>query len=57
MEGVKFVTDEKGKKVAIQIDLSFKKKSGKDYIEFLENIEDIIDIEQSRDEVAEPWNK
>lgn len=55
MEGVKFITDETGKKVAIQIDLTFTKKSGKDYVEFLENIEDIIDIEQSRNEVAEPW--
>ena len=55
MDGVHFVTDEKGKRIALQIDLRMRNKKGKEYVEFLENLEDIIDIELSKNEVAEPW--
>ncbi|MBT3422399.1 MAG: hypothetical protein HOD63_12925 [Bacteroidetes bacterium] len=55
MKGVNFVTDEKGKRIALQIDLSYRKLSGREYVDFLENLEDVIDIELRRNEAAEPW--
>jgi len=57
MDGVSFVTDNKGKRIALLIDLSVRNKTGKDYIEFMENLEDIIDIELSVNEDAEPWKE
>ncbi|MCD6355414.1 MAG: hypothetical protein J7L95_07680 [Prolixibacteraceae bacterium] len=41
MEGIKYLTDEKGKRVAIQIDLSKHKKFVEEYLEFVEDRKDI----------------
>jgi len=43
MEGIKYLTDENGKRVAIQIDLYKHKKFIHEYLEFIEDKNDILD--------------
>ncbi|MCF6357180.1 MAG: hypothetical protein L3J54_05175 [Draconibacterium sp.] len=42
MDGIKYLTDEKGKRIAIQIDLYKHKKFIYEYIEFIEDRNDIM---------------
>lgn len=50
MEGIKFVTDAKGKKVAVQLDL-------KRYGELWEDIQDGLVAESRRHEKSIPWEE
>jgi hypothetical protein len=51
MEGIKYITDEKGKRVAVQIEL---KKHKRFIQEFLEYIEDRADVLKTRNEETVP---
>jgi hypothetical protein len=54
MEGVKYLTDEKGKRVAVQIEL----KKHKTFIqEYLDYIEDRTDVVKTRDEETVPFDE
>ncbi|MBC7925800.1 MAG: hypothetical protein H7039_09095 [Bryobacteraceae bacterium] len=48
MEGIKFVTDAKGNKVAVQLDL-------KEHGDLWEDIQDGLVAEARRDEKSIPW--
>ena len=51
MTGINFVTNDKGEKTALLIDLAQLKHEGKsetDVIEFMEDLEDILAIELSK---------
>jgi hypothetical protein len=48
MEGIKFVTDARGKKVAVQLDL-------KKYGQLWEDIQDGLVAESRRNEKSIPW--
>lgn len=45
MEGIKYLTDEKGKRVAIQIDLHKHKRFINEYLEFIEDKNDILNTQ------------
>jgi len=60
MKGVHIINDETKDKRYVQIELdAFRKarKNGKSVIAFLENLEDIIDVELSRGEKGKPWKE
>ncbi len=42
MEGINYLTDEKGKKIAIQIDLKKHKEFIQEYLEFIDDKKDIL---------------
>ena len=44
MEGIKYITDERGKKVAVQIDLEKHKQFIQEYLEFIEDRNDIQNV-------------
>jgi hypothetical protein len=47
MEGIKYLTDEKGKRVAVQIELKKHKRFIQEYLDY---IEDRTDVVKTRDE-------
>jgi hypothetical protein len=61
MNGINFVTNENGIRTAILIDLDMlreKQIEGRmvsDYLDMLEDIEDMIDVELSRTEESDDW--
>ncbi len=58
MKGITIITDETHDKRYVQIELSALKrvrKKGKDVLSFLEDLEDIIDVELSKGEKGEDW--
>jgi len=60
METIKYITDSKGKHSGLLIDLelvkrTFKKK--KDLIELMEDIEDIVAVELSKEEKSIPYEE
>lgn len=61
MKGINIVTNDKGEHTGLLIDLAALRKSKKtgynvrQYIESMEDIEDIIDIEQSTNEPLYEW--
>lgn len=58
MTGINYVTNDKGEKTALLIDLNELKRSGKaggDVSEFLDDLEDILAIELSKDEEYTDW--
>lgn len=58
MQGITIITDETHDKRYVQIELSTLKrvrKKGKDLLSFLEDLEDIIDVELSKGEKGEDW--
>ena len=58
MKGITIITDETHDKRYIQIELSTLKKvrkKGKDVLSFLEDLEDMIDVELSKGEKGEDW--
>ena len=57
MKGLNFVTNDKGERIALMIDLKSKSYIGKDYIEYLEELEDIIDIELRKNEESIPMEE
>lgn len=54
MEGVKYLTNEKGKKIAVQIDLKKHQQFINDYLEYLE---DKADLEKSSKEETVPFEE
>ena len=54
MKGIKYITDAKGEKIAIMIDL---KNHDKIINEYLEDLEDLIEIEFRKDEETIPWDE
>lgn len=50
MKGINYVTDDKNRKVAVQIDL-------KEYGELWEDIQDILIAESRKDEQTVPWEQ
>jgi len=60
MKGVHIINDETKDKRYVQIELDALRKaqkSGKSVIAFLEDLEDIIDVELSRGEKGTPWEE
>jgi|AntAceMinimDraft_17_1070374.scaffolds.fasta_scaffold12585_1 hypothetical protein len=57
MKGLNFVTNDKGERIALMINLKNKSYIGKDYIEYLEELEDIIDIELRKNEESIPMEE
>ncbi len=61
MKGIKYLTDEKGKRIAVQIDLNDHKNFIQDYLEYIEDRTDILNSEQketvSFDEVVAKFEK
>jgi len=61
MDGINIVTDSKGKRTGLLIDLKtlkVNKTSGRSVAEFLrtlEDIEDLVDIQQTQSEPTEEW--
>ncbi len=58
MKGITIITDETHDKRYVQIELSALKKvrkKGKDVLSFLEDLEDMIDVELSKGEKGEDW--
>lgn len=58
MTGINYVTNDKGEKTALLIDLNELKRSGKaggDVSEFLDDLEDILAIELSKGEEYVDW--
>jgi len=54
MEGIKYLTDEKGKRIAVQIEL---KKHGQFIQEYLDFIDDRKDILKTREEETVPFEE
>ncbi len=44
MEGIKYLTDEHGKRIAVQIDLEKHKQFIEEYLEFIEDRDDIQNV-------------
>lgn len=44
MEGIKYLTDERGKRIAVQIDLEKHKQFIEEYLEFIEDRNDILNV-------------
>ncbi len=60
MKGVHIINDETQDRRYVQIELEVLKKarqSGKSITTFLEDLEDIIDVELSRGEKGKPWKE
>lgn len=61
MDGISIVTDSKGKRTGILIDLQTlknNKTSGRSvtaYLRTMEDIEDLVDIQQTQSEPSEDW--
>ena len=61
MDSISIVTDSKGRKTGLFIDMKALRKSRKtgrsvtDYIEMLEDVEDIIDVQLAASEPSEDW--
>jgi hypothetical protein len=61
MDGISIVTDSKGKRTGLLIDIKELKKrrtSGRavaSYIDMLEDVEDIIDVQLAASEPSEDW--
>jgi hypothetical protein len=61
MEGIRIVTDSKGKRTGLYIDLKAlknNKTSGRSvaaYLQTLDDIEDLVDIQQVQSESSEDW--
>ena len=59
MTGINYVTNDKGEKTAIQIDLAQLRNtetSGIDLNEFLEELDDIIAVELSKGQPGRPYD-
>ena len=54
MKGISFVTNDKGEKVGLMIDL---KNHDKVINEYLEDLFDLIDINSRKDEGSLPWDE
>ena len=54
MKGLNFVTNDKGERIALQIDL---REPDKRLIEYLEYLEDMIDIELSKNDEFITWSE
>lgn len=54
MEGVKYLTDEKGKRVAVQIELKKHKKFIQEYLDY---IEDRTEVVKTRNEDTVPFDE
>jgi hypothetical protein len=54
MEGIKYLTDEKGKRVAVQIELKKHKRFIQEYLDY---IEDRTDIVKTRNEETIPFDE
>ena len=54
MEGIKYLTDEKGKRVAVQIELKKHKKFVQEYLDY---IEDRTDVLKTRNEETVPFDE
>lgn len=54
MEGVKYLTDEKGKRVAVQIELKKHKKFIQEYLDY---IEDRTEVLKTRNEDTVPFDE
>jgi hypothetical protein len=54
MKGLNFVTNDKGERIALQIDL---REPDKRLIEYLEYLEDMIDIELSKNDEFISWKE
>ncbi len=54
MKGINYVTNDKGEKVAVIIDL---KEHDKAINQYIEDLEDLIDLELRKDEQSIPWNE
>ncbi len=60
MTGINYVTDDKGEKTALLIDLAQLRKSDKtenELIEFLEDLDDTIAAELSKGQVGRPYDE
>ncbi len=55
MDGIKYLTDDKGKKTALVIELDGLKAAHSTH-EFVEDLEDTLDIILREDEVSEDWS-
>ena len=53
MKGINFITDDKNKKIAVQIDLKTLEK----YEQQVEDLLDVIIAESRQDEESIPWEK
>lgn len=56
MKGIRYITDEGGKKTALVIELKQLKEAGSAH-EFVEELEDTLDIILRDDEKPEDWEK
>ncbi len=54
MEGIKYLTDEKGNRIAVQIELKKHKQFIQEYLEFIEDRKDIV---KTRDEETVPFEE
>jgi hypothetical protein len=56
MKGLRYITDEAGKKTALVIELAQLKAAGSAH-EFVEELEDTLDIILREEEKSEDWEK
>ena len=54
MEGIKYLTDEKGNRIAVQIELKKHKQFIQEYLEFIEDRKDIL---KTRKEETVPFEE
>lgn len=54
MEGIKYLTDGKGNRIAVQIELKKHKRFIQEYLEFIEDRKDIV---KTRDEGTVPFEE
>ena len=54
MEGIKYLTDEKGKRIAVQIELKKHRRFIQDYLDFIEDKKDVL---KTREEETVPFEE